>query len=258
MKKSSFINFFKGKIAKVFIIDIVFFSLLLWFLAYARNRIYSYIIVIQQFAPKISDISSTLNSNNPLSVPQLDALLKVLDPIISEAKFFVFIVIPVMVFLLWVFFQGLGWNFLKQDSFKKAIDIRLYPSFAIASIPLFAVLVFAFNDFLNMVDSFNISKSVIIFVLLFVVLYFTIISYLVLGKTKFFLRLVHLSIKRIWIFFPAFLLMFFLLLVAFVFSFDAYISILSLVVPSFLSIFLILFSIFLFSSSKCLLAYLSE
>jgi hypothetical protein len=40
--------------------------------------------------------------------------------------------------------------------------------------------------------------------------------------------------------------------------FNAYISALSLVVPSALSILPLLFFILLFSSSKCLLAYLSE
>ena len=256
--KKSFISFLKKKALKVYVVDVVFFSLLLWFLVYARNRIFSYLVVLQQFAPKLTGIGSDLASDNPLSIAQVDALINVLDPIVREAKFFIFFVIPIMVFLLWVFFQGLGWNLMRHDSFKRVLDIRLYPSFAVASIPFFAVIVFLLNDFLNISESFDPTRYVITWILLFVIFYFTVISYQVVNQPRFFRRLVYISIRKAWIFFPVFLLMLVFFLIACVFLFNAYISVLSLAVPSFLMIAMSLFLILLFSSSKCLLSYLSE
>jgi hypothetical protein len=256
--KKSFISFLRKKTLKVYLADVVFFSLLLWFLVYARNRIFSYLVVLQQFAPKLTGIGSDLASDSPLGIAQVDALINVLDPIISEAKFFIFFVIPLMVFLLWFFFQGLGWNLMRHDSFRRVLDIRLYPSFAIASIPFFAVIVFLLNDFLNISESFDSTRHLITWIILFVVFYFTIVSYQVVNQPRFFKRLIYLSVRKAWIFFPVFLLMLVFFLLAFVFLFNAYISVLSLAVPSFLTIVTSLFSILLFSSSKCLLAYLSE
>ncbi len=257
--RKSFLSLLKKKLLKVYIADVIFFSLLLWFLAYARNRIFSYLLVIQQFAPSLADISSGISMDDPSSVAQLDALLQVLNPIISEAKFFIFIVIPVMLFLLWVLLQGFGWNVLRNDSLKRALDIRLYPSFALVSLPFFAVLVILLNNLLNFSDvSFNLNKSVTLIVLLFVVFYFTMVSCLVFGRPRFFSNLVRLSIKRAYVFFPVFLLVFLLFLVALILLFDVYVSVLALSMPSVISMVLLLFFILLFSCSKCLLEYLSE
>jgi len=257
MKKPNFINFLKKKILKVYIADLIFFSLLLWFLVYARNRIFSYILTVQQFAPKLADISSVLSTGNPSSINQLDALIKVVEPIVREANIFVYLVVPVTIFMVWVLFQGLSWNFLKEGSFRKALDIRFYPKFALISIPIFAVIFYLFYNFF-ISENISTARSVVIFVLLFVVLYFTTISYLVVNKGRFFSNLFTLSIKRAKVFFPKFILFLVLLLLALVLFFNAFIAAFALVFPSFLSLFLLLLSILLFSSSKCFLVFLSE
>lgn len=258
MKKINFLNFLKKKILKVYLADLIFFSFLLWLLVYARNKILSYLVVLQQFAPKLADISSSLTAQDSSSVAQLDALLKVIEPIITEAKVFIFFVVPVLAFFIWVLFQGVSWNFLKEDYFKKAFDIRFYPKFALLSIPFFIILVYFANDFLNVAENFNLTKYVIVLIILVIVFYFMIISYLAIGRGKFLFNFLKLSIKKAKVFIPSFLLLIFILLLVFILFFNSFIAALSLTAPSALSIVLLLFFILLFSSSKCLLAYLSE
>ncbi|MFH1332332.1 MAG: hypothetical protein ABIH63_03545 [archaeon] len=248
----------KKKFVKVYVADLLFFSLLLWFLVYARNRIFSYLVVIQQFTPQLNDIYSSLNMEDPASVAQLDALLKVIEPIVTEANFFIYFVVPVMVFLIWVFFQGLSWGLLKEDSFKKSLYIHFYVKFALLSIPFFVVLFFLLRGFLELTETVNLTKSVIIWIVLFIVFYFTLISYLVMKKKKLLFDIFEVGIKRAKVFFPAFLLFIVLFLIVFVLFFNAYISALSLVMPSASSIILLLFFVLLFSSSKCLLEFLSK
>ena len=258
MEKSGFLKLLKKKVLFVLLADFLFFSTLLWFLVYARNRIFSYLVVIQQFAPKITGISSALAMEDASSVGQLDALLKVVEPIVNEANFFIYFVVPVMIFLLWVLLQGFSWGLLKNDSVKKALHFNFYPKFALFSIPLFVVVFFLFRGFLNLAEQVNLTKSVILFIVLFIVFYFTIISYLVIDRAKFLSSLVNLSIKRSKIFFPAFLLFLIIFLLTLILFFNNYIYALSLILPSALSIFLFLFFMLLFSCSKCLLAFLSQ
>lgn len=256
--KKNFFNFLKKKVLKVYLADLVFFSFLLWLTVYARNKLFSYLVVLQQFAPKLADVSSSLNAEDASSVAQLDALLKVIGPIVSEAKIFIFFVVPVLLFFLWVLFQGVGWNFLKQDSFKKVFDIRFYPKFALLSIPIFAIIFYLFSDFMNVAENFNLTKYVILLILLIIVFYFTLASYLVVGKDRFLPNFFNLSIKKAKLFLPSFFLLIFILLLVLILFFNAFIAVLSLAVPPVLTMVLLLFFILFFSSSKCLLVYIAE
>ncbi len=252
------IVFLKKKIPVVYIADLVFFSLLLWILVYARNKIFSYLVVLQQFSPQLADISASISIEDAASVAELEALLNVMQPIINEAKFFIFFLVPVLLFFLWVLFQGFTWNFLKGGSFRKAFDIKFYPKFAILSLPLFGIIYYLVTDFFNLVENFNLTKYIILLVLLFFVFYFTLASYLVLGEAGFWKGFVRLSIFKSKKFFPSYLLMVLILIVLSVFFLTVYISALSLAWPSFFSIIALLFLILLFGCSKCLLAYVSE
>ncbi len=258
MKKPNFFNLLKKRVFFVYLSDLIFFSLLLWFLIYARNRIFSYLVVLQQFIPKLSDIGSSLTIEDASSIANLDALLKVIEPILREANIFVYFVVPVFVFLLWVLFQGLSWNFLKENSFTKSMDIRLYPKFALLSLPFFVLLFYFFTGFLNQGDvSANLLRFIVFLLIFILVFYFTFVSYLV-NKPKFFPEFFNLSIKKLKIFFPAFMLSLIILLLVLVLLFNAYIAAFAWVMPSFLSLVLLLFFIFIFSASKCLLVFLSE
>ncbi len=259
MKKPSFFNFLKKKVFFVYLSDLIFFSLLLWFLVYARNRIFSYLLVLQQFVPKLSDISSSLAIEDASSVGNLDALLKVIEPIVREANIFVYFVVPVLVFFLWVLFQGWGWNFLKEGSFAKAMDIKFYPKFALLSLPFFGLLFYLFVGFLDKGDvSTTLPRFIITLLIFVVVFYFTVVSYIVVNKPKFFPRFFGVGVKKVKMFFPMFMLFLVVLLLVLVLLFNAYIAAFAWVMPSFLSLVLLLFSILLFSVSKCLIVFSSE
>ncbi len=259
MKKPNFFNFLKKRVFFVYLPDLIFFSLLLWFLVYARNRIFSYLVVLQQFIPKLSDIGSSLTIEDASSIANLDALLKVIEPILREANIFVYFVVPIFVFLLWVLFQGLSWNFLGEGSFIKAMDIRLYPKFALLSLPFFVLLFYFFIGFLNQGDiSANLPRFVIFLLVFIIVFYFTVVSYIVINKHKFFPKFFEVGVKRLKMFFPMFILLLIVLLLVLVLLFNAYIAAFAWVMPSFLSLVLLLVFILLFSASKCLLVFLSE
>ncbi|MEM4266954.1 MAG: hypothetical protein QW404_02775, partial [Candidatus Nanoarchaeia archaeon] len=184
----------KKKIPILYLADLVFFSLLLWLLVYARNKIFSYLVVLQQFSPQLADISASISMEDAASVAELEALLNVIQPIVNEAKFFIFFMVPVLLFFLWVLFQGFGWSFLKSSSLKKSFDIRFYPKFALLSLPFFGIIYYLTTDFFNLVENFNLTKYVVILVLLFFVFYFTLASYLVFDKHGFWKGFVGLSI----------------------------------------------------------------
>lgn len=258
MKKPSFFSFWKRKVFLVFLADAVFFSLLLWFLVFARNKIFSYLVVLQQFAPQISDVSSAIDVGNPASFSQLESLLKVIGPIVREANFFVYFAVPVVVFLIWVLFEGLSWSFLKSD-FKAAFDIRFFSKFALLTIPFYALLVFLAFKSINSPEGYSLglAKSVAVGLVLVLVFYFTVVLYLSFNSGKFFQRFFSL-VKKSYLFFPLFLVLFFSLVLVLVLFFSVYISALTLSAPSPLSLSFLVFFILFFSSSKCLLVFFSE
>lgn len=253
--KNNFFRFWKCKVLPVFLMDFLFFSFLLWFFVYARNRIFSYLVALQQFAPQISDISSSLDVNNPLGISQLDALLNVVNPIISEAKFFVYLIIPLVVFVVWVFFQGVSWSVLFNDSFRKSFSLKFYSSFSLLSVPFF-IFLFYFVSRLLFSESLTGSILILYLVGLLLLLYLTITSYL-MGVFSFsgFYKLI---LKKCCVLFPLFLVFTFFLILVSVSFLDVYIYFLSLSFPPVVSLVFFVLFIFLFSSSKSVLAFFSK
>lgn len=253
--KNNFFKFWRGKVLPVFLMDFIFFSFLLWFFVYARNRIFSYLVALQQFAPQLSDIASSLDANNPLGISQLDALLNVVNPIISEAKLFVYLIIPLVVFMFWVFFQGISWSVLFNDSLRKSFNLKFYFPFSLLSLPFF-VLLFYFVSQLLFSESLSGSVLILSLVGLLLLLCLTITSYLVSPFS--FSGFYKLILKKFYILFPLFLVFTFFLILVSVAFLDVYIYILSLTLPSLVSILFFVFFIFLFSSSKSVLAFFSK
>ncbi|HLC62914.1 MAG TPA: hypothetical protein VJJ21_01200 [Candidatus Nanoarchaeia archaeon] len=142
------------KFLKIFGFDLGFFVLLIIIFAFLRAKIRTYLSVIGDYNSLIAGI----NPENDLA--KAVDVLQGLSSVAGKA-YFLILVAPIVIYLVYVFMQGMSFNLNKKDKYLL--------KFSIASLPGYVFLLLAFNyAWLN----------VIVLLLFFVLCYFTFLFYL--------------------------------------------------------------------------------
>lgn len=238
--KKSF-EIFKEKILILFLIKVVFVVLLFFFLVYAKAKLQSYLLAMQQYAPQIMGLQSVLQESGSASLLELENVLATIQPIIQGALIFTYFIVPLLVFLLWCFSGSLIYKLLNEEKIKIRQIFknfwRFFLKFLIISLPFYLLLILLlYKTWQLFLPSYtNISLSIwqflVFFLLCFFVFYFVFISYALLGKVKeivkTFKKAFTIGVKKFYVLVPLFLPFFFILLLFLVLFFYVYVSFIS-------------------------------
>ncbi|MDP6642341.1 MAG: hypothetical protein QGF74_03110, partial [Candidatus Nanoarchaeia archaeon] len=234
------LNLFKKKLFYFIFIDGLFFISLFILLNYSRNKIQSYLKLIQQYIPQLDVVQSLLRESTTLeNLEQSNLLLEKISSVMNEALFFGYLIIPLSIFILWVVFQGLSYKLISENNFSKILDYKFFMKFLILTLPFFIILTFAIFQFLAMFSDlipyyggiFN--PTFMLFVITLgplILFYFLFIFYSLLNNNSLLKTLKKgflIAIKKIYFLFPlylGYLTIFILFLVAFLNNFVFYIG----------------------------------
>ena len=163
----------KSKLIKTFFLDIAYFLLLIIILILTKGEIRNFLINIQNYSSQLNAVN--INEN----LEQAQILLSQVNSVASKASLFLFIIVPLTIFILYIIFQGLTFK-KEKNSYKKFILINLAPF-------IFLILtMFTFNTYL--------------FILWIIISYLSFILYFYdFKKLKF-------AITKIYKFFPLYLI----------------------------------------------------
>ncbi|GEM_PF-3389949 len=225
----TFFNDLKNKLTFVFFFDLLFTFFLFAFILYARNKIYSYLSEIQNYSPQILEIKSSLE-NNSANYAQLENLIDNFDVLTTKSLFFTYLIIPLVMFLIFVVFQGLSYKYLNIKNLKEILDFNYLLKFSILTLPLFFIGYFALKKFLDLINStflfysgvdvVNLYQQIFLFFLsLFIISYIFVIAYLFLNRNSLidaFKKTFITGFKKSYSLIPTFLPLFILLVLYFI------------------------------------------
>ncbi len=126
----------KSKFIKIFFLDLSYFLLSLIILILAREKIKEILIKIQSYAPE-------LNLVDPNQI-EAQNLISQISSLANTAYLFIFIIIPIIIFLLYILLQGYSFYILKKEK-------NYFLKFTLASLPTFVFLIllmFKYNLYL--------------------------------------------------------------------------------------------------------------
>ena len=181
----------KDRILKIFFLDFVYFILLLFIVLFSRLQIQSLLSKIQSYAPELN----TLNNQNILDA---QGLISQINSLSVQAYLFIFIVIPLIIFILYILLQGYGFYLLKKEK-------KFLLKFSIINLPVFifiSLLIFIPNVYL--------------FILVMLISYLTFFPHFHDKKR------IPLTLTKFYKYFPAYLLYLILSLLIIISLFLAY------------------------------------
>jgi hypothetical protein len=210
-------NYFKRKFLLFLLIDTIFFSLLFYFLIFIKNKLKNYLLVLGDYSTELSKIEG-LEQKDIVASMKLDVLLKTMDNVTSNALFFVYIIIPIVLFLLFWIFHYIIFNIIKENK----LNFKDFIKFGLISIPFFVAYIFIFLGFLNIIESFFegeylslLFKFLFYLILLLIVGYYNFVVYS-LNKYKIkdlIKKSFKISLKKFYVLMPLFLLLSIILLI---------------------------------------------
>tara|TARA_Y100000310_G_C20694125_1_gene824258 strand:- start:3707 stop:4513 length:807 start_codon:yes stop_codon:yes gene_type:complete len=188
----------------------LFFSSL-FFLVFVKGKMEVYLRKIQEFQPIINQIITTLESTDPSAIIQSQQMMDSMIQVTSQAKFFAFFIVPLVLLFLWIIFQGIFWKTIKKEKITslKHYLIKLAIPTAIILISSTTYITRKSNivDFFSTYD-INIAK---IGTILFLTLYLLTTYYAVLSNqsfTKALKQTFSLTIKKCYKYIPHYLPLF--------------------------------------------------
>ncbi len=188
----------------------MFFSSM-FFLLFVKGKLADYLGKIKAFEPQLQNILTTLDATNPASIAESTTLVDSLNQITGHAVFFATIVVPIVLFLLWIIFQAIFWANVKKQKITsvKRYLLKLGIPSAVLFFFVFKFVVFP-GDIVEFFNTFD-SSMLKILVTSFITLYFISMYYVVLGNQSFHdavKRTFGLSIKKFYKFIPLYLPLF--------------------------------------------------
>ena len=212
----------KQKLIKTFLLDLSYFLLFIFILITSKEKVKSFLLQIQSYSPQLNAIDPNQN------ILEAQNLISQINSLANNAYLFIFIIIPIIIFVLYVLLQGYGFYLLKKEK-------NYLIKFTLASLPsfiFFTLLLFNQNLYLLII-------TILTFYLSFF-LYFKDLSKIKLAFTK------------IYKYFPLFLLYLVLSLIILSMLFIFYISLLT-EIKYYLLLIIGLIFIFIFSYYKIVL-----
>ncbi len=161
---------------KNFILDLIFTVLLISLLIFVRTESKSYFQQVQGFSEDIAHIENGLSSNEFTEQDTLNAdqTLTSLNKILTKSIFLNVLLLPLVIFLLWVVFQGLIWRSLTKMSLSKFALISIIP------VVLFFSLILYFLEYVSFVFFKDTTASLVVLILMVLLLFIVNYFYLIL------------------------------------------------------------------------------
>lgn len=218
------------KIFLQIIFSLIFLMSSLAFIMFAKAKLTAYIGQLQGYTNQIYALRNTITATE--GTEQLQALLETISPTIQKAAYFTYIIAPLTLFMLWLFFIGTTFYLARKPAGKYCTYIL---SFAIVSVAPFVIASYLLIKILQLGGLFLLSGTGLgelwIYVaLLLAISYFTLVAYALIGKQPLLqlpLKTLKLALKRIYLFLPLFMALILIILVILSITFSAYLSILS-------------------------------
>lgn len=216
---------FKENFFNLFMIDVAFAAIYLFFLIFVRLRIKSNLDKLSALAPALEQLGKFIAESTTI----VDEQLSVLDKIgyLNMETLVLFWLIPIVTIILWCVFQGSAWVL-----FHKAKNLKsIFKNFSIASIiGLSLLFMFTYSSLTASESVFEIEYYILLLSVLiyFVIFYWLYIFYSVMNRKDLFIDTLKLSfklaIKKSFILVPYFLPLFFLLISGIFVFFSLYTS----------------------------------
>jgi len=192
----------KNKTIKIFFLDLTYFLLLTIILILTKIKINEFLARLQTYGSQLN----TININQDIQEAQ--SLLSQISSVTNKAYIFLFIIVPLIIFILYIIFQGLTFK-REKSSLKNFILINLAPFiFLILALFLFNIylfILFIITSYLAFVLYFYNFKKLKIsltkiyklfpFYLIYIILSILITGFFYLSYTR-----IYISTDFIWIF----------------------------------------------------------
>ncbi len=229
MSQESFLKQFfdnvKSRFILVFIPDLLLSVSFFYFLFYAKNKLYSYLSLIQSYTPQITELKSALE-NNSVDYSRLDNLISNMNLLNTKSLFLIYFLVPLVLFIIFVIFEGISFKAPGIKNLKELIDLKYFLKFSVLTLPLFFIIYFALRKFLEILNLFilvsfgvqvtNFWQQIFLFLIsLFLISYLFVIAYYLVGRNSIvetFKKTFIIGVKKAYILVPAYLPMFLLLL----------------------------------------------
>ena len=151
---------FKEKLFYFLLYDLLFFLFMFIFFVFVRLRLLAYQLKLEQFSPIINSFTA-----ENLDTILLQQTLDQLNNVANKALMFIYIAVPIVVFLIWSFFHGSSWQLLTG---KKGFDFKYLLRFAVATIPFLAIIIFISSKLFNLISELFVDYGVLFGIELFI------------------------------------------------------------------------------------------
>ena len=128
----------KQKLLKTFFLDLSYFLIFIFVLMISRSKIQQVLLNIQTYGPELNALDPSQN------VLEAQNLLNQISSLSNQAYVFMFLIVPLIIFILYVSLQGCSFYLLKKEKYYLV-------KFSLASLPsfiFFTLLVFNPNIYL--------------------------------------------------------------------------------------------------------------
>ena len=128
----------KNKLLKIFFLDLSYFLLFIFILMVSRSKIQQFLLNIQTYGPELNALDPSQN------VLEAQNLLNQISSLSNQVYIFMFLIVPLIIFILYVSLQGYSLYLLKKEKYYLI-------KFSLASLPsfvFFTLLVFNPNIYL--------------------------------------------------------------------------------------------------------------
>lgn len=156
---------------KIFSLNVLFSTILIILFLLIKEQIMNYLQFLKEATPKLSELQTALQNNLTENIPNLQTSISEITKTATKFMLFEYLLIPLLLFIFWVLFQGLIFYYLSNSKDIKKYLIR----FAIITLPfyLFFIAILKFLSF---------SHPIISAIIVIVIFYYLLIIYLKLDK----------------------------------------------------------------------------
>ncbi|MBU0929983.1 MAG: hypothetical protein KJ623_02840, partial [Nanoarchaeota archaeon] len=158
----------KDKI-KIFSMNVLFFVSLIILFVLIKEQIVNYVTFLRDATPKLAELQTALSQNVTTNIAEAQTTINSITSQASNFMLYQYLLIPLVLFIIWVLFQGNIFFILSKSKNLKNYILK----FALITIPFCLVTIILFKFLL-----FN----WIFLIILFFMLYYLLILYLNLDK----------------------------------------------------------------------------
>ncbi len=174
-------EYFHNKWWKIYTSDFLLVVLMLTFAIYARYKISTYLSLINSYSTDFEAIQGELINQTATGAYKLQAIMSQVSPIVEKLNFFVFFIVPAIIFLIWVIFITFDYMILRKEKI-----INILPAMFVITIPFYLVFMSLANKILAIirVSLFSDWKLYLILCSLILLSYLLHVSYSLLAIKK--------------------------------------------------------------------------